>query len=244
MPRNFDSEAKNNAFRSYNYGFDIITRKYLLKEFSYYFNVDTDQVLEVGSYDGSMTELILEYYPKIDVVEASREMAMRVREKFNLRVSVYEGLIEKVKIEKKYDIIFLIHTLEHVTNPSAVLNVLKSLLSPNGKILVAVPNANALSRQLAVNMGIIDYNHAVPQGEAEQGHLRTYSLDTFLFEFKNTNLKVINFGGVIIKALANFQIDAALEAGIIDESYIQAANALAKKYPDFATSIFAIVSNN
>jgi hypothetical protein len=70
------------------------------------------------------------------------------------------------------------------------------MLAEGGKIFIAVPNANALSRQIAVNMGIINYNHDVPEGEAAQGHLRTYALDTFLFEFKKVQMEVIDSGGV------------------------------------------------
>lgn len=241
MSRNFDSEIQNNSFRDYNYGFDVITRKFLLREFSRNFEVDSAKVLEVGSYDGSMTELILDYFEKIDVVEASPKMAQIVKEKFGQRVCVHEGLIEDIDIQEKYDVIFLIHTLEHVTDPSSVLLKLKSMLAEGGHIFIAVPNANALSRQLAVNMGIINYSHDVPEGEAAQGHLRTYALDTLLFEMKKVDLKVIDSGGVILKALANFQIDAALKAGIIDDKYITAANDLAKKYPDFSASIYAVV---
>jgi 2-polyprenyl-3-methyl-5-hydroxy-6-metoxy-1,4-benzoquinol methylase len=242
MSRNFNSEIEDNSFRAYNYGFDVITRQFLLQEFSRNFDSISAKVLEVGSYDGSMTELILDYFEEIDVVEASSKMANVVREKFGHRVSVHEGMIEEIRIQDKYDAIFLIHTLEHVTDPTSVLLKLKSLLAVKGKIFIAVPNANALSRQIAVSMGIIKYNHDVPEGEAAQGHLRTYSLDTLLFEFKKADLRVIDSGGVILKALANFQLDAALSAGIIDEKYIQAANELARKYPDFSTSIYAVVS--
>jgi len=241
--RNFNQEALSNDFRKYNYGFDVITRKFLLKEFSAYFNVNSDKVLEVGSYDGSMTELILSYYKKVDVVEASSEMAGIVQEKFGSQVKVYTGLIEDVQISERYDVIFLIHTLEHVTDPTAVLLKLKNLLTPSGKIFIAVPNANALSRQIAVNMGVVAFNHDVPDGEAAQGHLRTYSLDTFLYEFKKASINVLDFGGVILKAFANFQMDAAISSGIIDEKYLIAANNLAKKYPDFSTSIYAVVGN-
>jgi 2-polyprenyl-3-methyl-5-hydroxy-6-metoxy-1,4-benzoquinol methylase len=242
MSRNFDSEIQDNSFRDYNYGFDVITRRFLLQEFSRNFDVNAAKVLEVGSYDGSMTEQILDYFEKIDVVEASSKMAQVVQKKFGHRVRVHQGLIEDIIIKEKYDVIFLIHTLEHVTDPTSVLVKLKSMLAEGGKIFIAVPNANALSRQIAVNMGIINYNHDVPEGEAAQGHLRTYALDTLLFEFKKVHMKVIDSGGVILKALANFQLDAALSAGIIDEKYINAANELARKYPDFSTSIYAVVT--
>jgi 16S rRNA A1518/A1519 N6-dimethyltransferase RsmA/KsgA/DIM1 with predicted DNA glycosylase/AP lyase activity len=82
MSRNYNEELQNNSFREYNYKFDVITRRYLLKEFSKYFRVNSDKVLEVGSYDGSMTELILEYFNEVDIVEASSEMAQTVQGRF------------------------------------------------------------------------------------------------------------------------------------------------------------------
>ena len=136
MSRDFDNEVQDNSFRAYNYGFDVITRKFLLKEFARNFNAKTAKVLEVGSYDGSMTELILDYFDKVDVVEASSKMAQVVREKFGPRVCVHEGLIEDIDIQEKYEVIFLVHTLEHVTDPTSVLLKLKSMLVQEGKIFM------------------------------------------------------------------------------------------------------------
>lgn len=135
MSRNFDSEIEDNSFREYSYGFDVITRRFLLQEFSRNFDVNAAKVLEVGSYDGSMTEQILNYFEKIDVVEASSKMAQVVREKFGHRVCVHQGLIEDISIKEKYDIIFLIHTLEHVSDPTSVLLKLKSMLSEGARFL-------------------------------------------------------------------------------------------------------------
>ena len=89
MSRNFDGEIQDNSFRDYNYGFDVITRRFLLQEFSRNFDANAVKVLEVGSYDGSMTEQILGYFEKVDVVEASSKMAQAVQEKFGHRVCVH-----------------------------------------------------------------------------------------------------------------------------------------------------------
>jgi 2-polyprenyl-3-methyl-5-hydroxy-6-metoxy-1,4-benzoquinol methylase len=243
--RDFNQELRDNEFRKYNYGFDIITRRYLLKEFSAHFSEGyKSSVLEVGSFDGSMTELILEYFSEIEVVEAAREMADLVKTKFGKRVKIHQGLIENVKIERKFDCIFLIHTLEHVDDPVSVLKLLAEKLKSSGKLFIAVPNANALSRQIAVQMGIIESNQAVPSGEAAQGHQRTYALDTLRRDVLASGLIINKLGGVILKAFANFQLDAAMSSGIIDLKYIDAANELAKIYPDFSTSIFAVVSKS
>lgn len=44
-----------------------------------------------------------------------------------------------VLYEYKFDFIFIIHTLEHVPNPKAVIEECKKILKPNGYIFVEVP---------------------------------------------------------------------------------------------------------
>ena len=47
-------------------------------------------------------------------------------------------------------------------------------------------------------------------------------------------------GGVIFKPLANFQFDAALAAGTIDEAYIEGCYQLGMIYPDLCASVYLI----
>ena len=54
----------------------------------------------------------------------------------------YEMDIEEKKIEKKFDIIFLIHTLEHFKYPSVAINNLRSLLKKDGIMFIEIPNLN------------------------------------------------------------------------------------------------------
>lgn len=49
-------------------------------------------------------------------------------------------VISELNENETYDIITLWHVLEHITNPSEILDILKSKLTENGKILIAVPN--------------------------------------------------------------------------------------------------------
>jgi SAM-dependent methyltransferase len=46
---------------------------------------------------------------------------------------------EVSQVQSKFDFIVLNHSLEHMPDPSSVLNYLKALLNPNGKILIRVP---------------------------------------------------------------------------------------------------------
>lgn len=53
-------------------------------------------------------------------------------------LDVYSSLSQ---IDKKFDMIFLFHVLEHLPDPIDTLSDLKKLLKPNGKIIIEVPHS-------------------------------------------------------------------------------------------------------
>lgn len=242
--RDYNLEAKNNESRLYNYGFDLQIRKSLIKRFEKKIGLDSRKsCLEIGSSDGSMTELILNYHDFVTVIEPSSEMTSLLRNKFSEKVLITQSTIEDINLDKKFDYIYLIHTLEHLEEPITALRKIASMLDENGVLFVAVPNARALSRQIAVQMGIVPFHSAVTEGEKLQGHRTTYTLDRLEFDIKTAGLKILYSGGVLLKTLANFQFDSAIESGIVSQSYVDAIDELSEVYPDFSSSIYAIVTN-
>jgi len=239
--RDHDLEFQDNEERRYSYDFDGIVREHLLRRLAPVLRPD-GATLELGAYKGDMTEQLLEYFDSLDVVEASPILADEVRARFPGRVQVTTGLFEDVTPERQYDNVFLVHTLEHLDDPVGVLTRVAGWLTEGGLLFIAVPNANALSRQIAVQMGLIAHNSAITPGEFQHGHRRTYSLDTLLSDVRDAGLRVVDFGGVIVKPLANFQFDRALETGIVTREYVDACDRLAVVYPDLASSIFASCS--
>jgi 2-polyprenyl-3-methyl-5-hydroxy-6-metoxy-1,4-benzoquinol methylase/GNAT superfamily N-acetyltransferase len=236
--RDHDLEFQDNQERRYSYDFDRIVREHLLRRLAPVLKTD-GATLEVGAFRGDMTQQLLEYFARLDVIEASSILADEVRARFDDRVHVTTARIEDVAPEKRYQNIFLVHTLEHLDDPVAALSRIATWLDDDGFLFVAVTNANALSRQIAVHMGLIAHNSVVTPGEFEHGHRRTYSLDTLLADVRDAGLRVADFGGVIVKPLANFQFDRALEEGIVGNEYVEACDRLAVVYPDLAASVFA-----
>jgi SAM-dependent methyltransferase len=235
--RNFDLEFQDNQERRYSYDFDRIVRAHLLRRLAPVLKTD-GATLELGAYNGDMTEQLLEYFDRLDVIEGSPILADEVRARFPDRVHVTTGLFEDVTPTKRYQNVFLVHTLEHLDDPVSVLARIATWLDDDGLLFVAVPNANALSRQIAVHMGLIAHNSAITPGEFEHGHRRTYSLDTLLADVREAGLETVDFGGVIVKPLANFQFDRALHEGIVSDEYVEGCDKLAVVYPDLASSIF------
>lgn len=238
--RNLDDEFAPNDWRAYQYDFDLRVREALLERWSPHFDL-LGSALEMGSFDGSMTALILNYIGDLEIIEGASELAQTVRDKFGDGVKVHHGWFEEFSPKREFDQIFLVHGLEHVDNPTDVLQRAASWLSQNGKLFVAVPNANALSRQIAVRMGLVSHLQAVTPGEALHGHLRTYNLDTLRREAIDASLEVMESGGVILKTLSNSQFDLSTSSGVVTADYIAACNQLSLVWPDFSASVYVVL---
>jgi 2-polyprenyl-3-methyl-5-hydroxy-6-metoxy-1,4-benzoquinol methylase len=150
------------------------------------------------------------------------------------------GAFESVELHGEFDAVFLINALEHVDDPVRVLTRVRKWLSDIGRLFVLVPNANAPSRQIAVKMGLIPCNQAVTEPEHAHGHRRTYAFDTLERDLREARLTTEHRGGIIFKALANYQMDQAFQAGIITPAYVDGCYQLGLQYPDLCASIYAI----
>ena len=105
---------------------------------------------------------------------------------------------------------------------------------------VVVPNANAPSRQIAVQMGLIASNDAVTDAERAHGHRRTYRLDTLERDVRAAGLQVVHSGGVFFKPLANYQFDKLLGGDVISDGYLEGCYRLGLHYPDLCASVYAV----
>jgi 2-polyprenyl-3-methyl-5-hydroxy-6-metoxy-1,4-benzoquinol methylase len=243
MQRNFELESKDNSHRKYNYEIDLVVREFFLKRIASDLNTNPfAKNLEIGSFDGSMSEIILKYLKQLDIVEPAKNSAEEVIKKFGDKVNVFIDTVENFSPKAKYDNIFLVHTLEHVDDPIKVLKRISEMLSNDGNLFIMVPNANALSRQIAVEMGVVEFNTAVTQGEREQGHLRTYTSETLTKDITDSGLSIKSSGGIFLKTLANFQLDKCIELSVISRNYLDACEKLSLIYPEFASSIYFVTS--
>ena len=236
--RNYTDEHQDNGHRKYRYDTDVLMRPYMLTSFQPWLREGS--ALEMGCYVGDFTEIFLQQFRDLTVVEAAPELVEATRKRVGDGVEFFVDTFEAVALPRKYDNIFLVHTLEHLDDRQLVLRRIRSWLSGGGRFFVAVPNANAPSRQIAVKMGLIEHNAAVTEGERLHGHRITYSLDTLESEVRQAGFKVVHRGGVLFKPLANFQLDKALELGVISKEFMDGCYALGMQYPDLCSSIYLV----
>ena len=238
MQRNYETEAKVHPEHQYAYGFDYRMHEYMLRSFAPF--QQAGSALELGCFQGNFTRLLCDRFAQVEVVDASAECIAVARQTCSERASFHHSRFEQFSPAKRYDNIFLIHTLEHLDQPVELLRRLAGWLAPGGRLFVATPNAHAASRQIAVNMGLISHAAAVTPAELAHGHRVTYSLDTLGADLRAAGLRPLTRGGVFFKGLANFQLDAALQAGVINDAYLDGCYELGLVYPDLCSTIYYV----
>lgn len=242
MTRNYDIEAKDHPEHRYAYDFDYQMHRYMLRTFSNFFA--PGNALELGCFHGHFTKLLCERFADVEVVEASGDCIAEATKTVSGAARFHHSIFETFEPTRKYDNIFLIHTLEHLDDRLGVLKRISGWLNKGGRLFVATPNAHAASRQIAVNMGLIRHSSAVTPAEDAHGHRVTYSLDTLAADVRDAGFSIHSRGGVFFKGLANFQLDAALQAGIISQAYLDGCYDLGLTYPDLCSSIYCVCEKN
>lgn len=239
MKRDFNAEFQDNEERKYHYEFDTFAREKLLSRLQPFFRGNS--ALEVGAFEGVMTKRLAEEFSSLTVVEASSVLAQQLQANFS-SVKVINARVEDWTVSETFSNIFIVHTLEHIDNRHEVLVSLKHRLAPGGHMFVAVPNGNALSRQIAVEMGLVSSTTSITPGERSHGHTVTFTSESLSQELREAGFNIVSRGGVVVKALSNSQIDVALGSGIIGTEYLEACDRLSFIYPELSSSVYAVVN--
>src|SRR5690349_6869400 len=108
--------------------------------------------LDIPCGDGLVTAEFAKHFSKVVGVDASQSHLEKAKNRLP-NVEFYHALIEDFKYHEKFDNIFMINVLEHVLDPKKALANMVPLLKNDGRIMIHVPNAEAINRKLAVEMG-------------------------------------------------------------------------------------------
>lgn len=240
MTRNYNQETQDVHERQYAYSFDFdVMHPFMIRTFSPFFKVG--KMLELGSYQGAFSSRLLEHFSSLTCVEASEDAINVAEKRVEGRAKIIHSTFENLVLPEKFENIVMTHVLEHLDDPVRVLKrVNNEWLADRGRFLLACPNANAPSRQIAVKMGLISHNAAVTPAEEVHGHRRTYSLDTMERDVVEAGFRVVHRTGVFFKALANFQWDRLLATDVISAEYLEGCYQLGQQYPDLCSSIVLV----
>ena len=198
------------------------------------------RALEFGCCDGFMTGLIAGHVDQLTVVDGSQTFIEMAKTRVPAKVEFVHSLFEDFSPHHKFDYIFATYVLEHVSDPIGFLKIASQLLAKDGLLFLVVPNARAFSRQLARHMGILEDLFALTPNDINHGHRRVYDRISLNRDVEAAGLLQVGQGGLLLKLLADFQMDQMIETGIIADPQIEGLYKMGLEYPDLAGSLFSI----
>jgi SAM-dependent methyltransferase len=103
------------------------------------------RIIDIGCGDGFHLSLLREFGQKswrLEGVDLS-DRAVAMGQKNGLKI--YKGTVQSLNLPPaSYDLALMIATIEHVDDPTAVLEAARSLLKPGGRLVIVTDNTNTL----------------------------------------------------------------------------------------------------
>ena len=148
-------------------------------------------------------------------------------------INIIQTFFEDYESEKKFDVIVMGFILEHVEDPLFLLRKYSALLEDNGKLFVAVPNAESLNRRFGNAAGILPDILQLAETDYLLGHKRFFTRGSLKKLCEAVGLTVCREEGLYLKPFTTKQI-LSLN---LDESILNAMCIVGQAYPELSCGI-------
>jgi SAM-dependent methyltransferase len=153
-------------------------------------------------------------------------------------LELIEGYFETFTAPGCFDVIEAGFILEHVDDPSFVLNRLHQFLAPGGRIFIAVPNACSLHRLIGYKAGLLEDMYALSPSDLALGHKRYFDLQTLSVLVRDAGFKIGKVEGLFLKPFTTSQL-SSLD---LSPSIWQALLEVSAGYPEISNAIYIEVT--
>jgi 2-polyprenyl-3-methyl-5-hydroxy-6-metoxy-1,4-benzoquinol methylase len=200
------------------------------------------QCLELGCYRGEMTKKLSRVCLSVTAIDIDETCISTSKEacKDFPNISFIQSEFNGFEDYKNYEVIYFSHALEHVPDDLKLISHINHQMNLNQVMITIVPNGTSLSRQIAVEMGLMKFPLEVTEFEKKIGHHRTYDMNALTNLFQSSGMTILESGGIMPKIFSNNQFDRSLQAGIIDLNFLNALNNLSAKYEELCSSIYLV----
>lgn len=195
-------------------------------------------ILELGIGHGFTTEIFSKHFKRHVVLEGSYEVIENFNRKFPLcKPDIIETFFEKFESSEKFDVIVMGFVLEHVDDPLRIITHFKKFLTSKGRIVITVPNAEALNRRLGYFAGLLPDMQQLSDNDILSGHKRYYTVSSLTKEIKSVGYEIEIIEGLYLKPFTTKQM-MSLE---FDKKINDALCVVGKDYPELSLGILVIL---
>jgi 2-polyprenyl-3-methyl-5-hydroxy-6-metoxy-1,4-benzoquinol methylase len=103
-------------------------------------------LLDVGTGSGLLPQSARSRGYEVEGTDLSKHVSENVPAKAGF--PIHRGTIEDIAFTRRYDVITMLHVLEHTSNPLSTLQRCKELLNEGGYLVVVVPNYQSLDSRI------------------------------------------------------------------------------------------------
>lgn len=185
-PRPADEKIKAFYSTEYRKEYKGITRpkkkhvyrdaKEAIKRYNFFKEILRDDgcLLDIGAGNGVFVYVLRKLGYKAQGVEPDEGHARYAREE--LQVPVTTGFAQEVNSKESFNVIFLHHVLEHLTDPLAELKNIWSIIKNAGYLVIEVPNAEDVKQD--------------PKNRYHKAHLYTFNPESLVALGKKAGFEV------------------------------------------------------
>jgi len=161
-------------------------------------------------------------------------------------ILIQEALLEDASLEEKqFDFILLSSLLHEVPTPDMLIKKAASHLTPQGMLLINVPNEHSFHRQLAFRAGLIKSTAQTSSQQKALQQSRIFNRES-LRELVNTcGLEVVSNETVIFKPFTHRQMQDLIEHKILTRDQVHVLCSMNNAIdPDYGSEIILIAKKN
>lgn len=142
------------------------------------------------------------------IVEGSESIIEMFRREVDppAQVRLEHAYFEDFHTEQRFDVIEMGFVLEHVADPGLILRRFAEFLAPDGRLMIAVPNAHSLHRLVGHQAGLLADVCHLSEADLALGHRRYFDPSSIEVLINDCGLQVVGRAGLMLKPLTTGQL--------------------------------------
>jgi 2-polyprenyl-3-methyl-5-hydroxy-6-metoxy-1,4-benzoquinol methylase len=147
-------------------------------------------LLDVGTGSGLLPQLARLHGYEVEGTDLSKHVSENVPAKAGF--PIHQGTIEDIQFNRQYDIITMLHVLEHTSNPLSTMNRGRELLNKGGYVVVVVPNYQSLDSRIKDSLSALRLKSRPYKHLALGHHNWVFSLKSLEILGRKSGLEIVH----------------------------------------------------
>ena len=191
------------------------------------------KTLDLGLGHGYSAEVLCNWFDDYTIIEGDYRMIDRfMMSHSDYNIKIVHSYFEDYEPDERFDVIIMGFILEHVDDPEFLIKKYKMYLKQNGRLFIAVPNAEALNRRFGYEAGMLKDIRQLSDYDISVGHKRFYTMNTFSELALSTGMEIVNTDGLYLKPFTTKQI-ASLN---FEKNIMDAMMTVGRIYPELCVA--------